>query len=54
VYSGTGNKSVRIKQAKVLRKNFQHKNERAVTLEKFLANMQLQFSGYSDSDEAFQ
>jgi hypothetical protein len=53
-YSGASNKSVRIKQAEVLRKNFQCKNERAISLEKILANMQLPFSGYSDNDEAFQ
>jgi hypothetical protein len=37
----------------VLSKNFQYKNERAISLEKFLANVQLLFSEYSDNDEAF-
>jgi hypothetical protein len=38
-YGGEGNKSVRIKEAEVLRNSLHYKNERAMSFEKFLTNM---------------
>ncbi len=50
-YSGEGNKSVRIKEAEVLRNSLHYKNERAMSFEKFLTNMQAMFTGFEDNDE---
>jgi hypothetical protein len=50
-YGGEGNKSVRIKEAEVLRNSLHYKNERAVSFEKFLTNMQAMFTGFEDKDE---
>jgi hypothetical protein len=50
-YGGEGNKSVRIKEAEVLRTTLTYKNERAMSFEKFLTNMQAMFTGFEDNDE---
>ena len=50
-YGGEGNKSVRIKEAEVLRNTLHYKNERAMSFEKFLTNMQAMFTGFEDNDE---
>jgi hypothetical protein len=50
-YGGEGNKSVRIKQAEVLRTTLYYKSERAMSFEKFLTNMQAMFTGFEDNDE---
>jgi hypothetical protein len=50
-YGGEGNKSVRIKEAEVLRKTLHYKNERAMSFEKFLTNMQAMFTGFADNEE---
>jgi hypothetical protein len=48
-YSGEGNKSVRIKEAEVLRNSLHYKNERAMSFKKFLTNMQVMFTGFEDN-----
>jgi hypothetical protein len=50
-YGGEGNKSVRIKEAEVLRTTLAYKNERAMSFEKFLTSMQAMFTGFEDNDE---
>jgi hypothetical protein len=50
-YGGEGNKSVRIKEAEVLRRTLHYKNERAMSFEKFLTNMQTMFTGFADNEE---
>jgi hypothetical protein len=50
-YGGKGNKSVRIKEADVLRNSLHYQNERAMSFEKFLTNMQAMFTGFEDNDE---
>ena len=50
-YGGEGNKSVRIKEAEVLRTTLHYKNERAMSFEKFLTNMQAMFTGFEDNGE---
>jgi len=50
-YGGEGNKSVRIKEAEVLRTNLSYKNERAMSFEKFLTSMQAMFTGFEDNEE---
>ena len=50
-YGGEGNKSIRIKEAEVLRNSLQYKNERSMSFDKFLTNMQSMFSGFEDNDE---
>jgi hypothetical protein len=50
-YGGEGNKSVRIKEAEVLRTSLNYKNERAMSFEKFLTSMQAMFTGFEDNDE---
>jgi hypothetical protein len=50
-YSGKGNKSVMIKEAEVLRNSFYYKNERAMSFEDFLTNMQAMFIGFEDNDK---
>jgi hypothetical protein len=50
-YGGEGNKSVRIKEAEVLRNSLHYKNERAMSFEKFLTNMQAMFTGFEDNNE---
>jgi hypothetical protein len=50
-YGGEGNKSVRIKEAEVLRNSLHYKNERAMSFEKFLTNMQAMFTGFEDNDK---
>ncbi len=50
-HGGEGNQSARIKEAENLRKTFIYKNERAMSLEKFLTNMQSMFTGFDDSSE---
>jgi hypothetical protein len=50
-YGGEGNKSVRIKEAEILRNSLHYKNERAMSFEKFLTNMQAMFTGFEDNDE---
>jgi hypothetical protein len=50
-YGGKGNKSVRIKEAEVLRNSLHYKNERAMSLEKFLTNMQAIFTGFKNNKE---
>jgi hypothetical protein len=50
-YGGEGNKSVRIKEAEVLRTTLHYKSKRAMSFEKFLTNMQAVFTGFDDNDE---
>jgi hypothetical protein len=50
-YGGKGNKSVRIKEAGVLRNSLHDKNERAMSFEMFITNMQAMFTGFEDNDE---
>jgi hypothetical protein len=50
-YGGEGNKSVRIKEAEVLRNLLHYKNERAMSFEKFPTNMQAMFTVFEDNDE---
>jgi hypothetical protein len=50
-YSGEGNKSVRIKEAEVLRNWLHYKNERTMSFKKFLTNMQAMFTGFEDNDK---
>ena len=50
-YGGEGNKSVRIKEAEVLRTNLNYKSERTMSFEKFLTSMQAMFTGFEDNDE---
>jgi hypothetical protein len=50
-YGGEGSKSVRIKEAEVLRNSLQYKNERSMSFDKFLTNMQKMFTGFEDNEE---
>ena len=50
-YGGEGNKSVRIREAEVLRTSLNYKSERAMSFEKFLTSMQAMFTGFEDNDE---
>jgi hypothetical protein len=50
-YGGKGNKAVRIKEAEVLRNSLHYKNERAMSFETFLTNMQAMFTGFVDNGE---
>jgi hypothetical protein len=50
-YGGAGNKTVRIKEAEVLRKTLTYKNERAMSFEKFVTNMNLMFVAYAENGE---
>jgi Ca2+-binding EF-hand superfamily protein len=50
-YGGKRNKSVRIKEAEVLRNSLHYKNERAMSFKKFLTNIQAMFTGFEDNDE---
>jgi hypothetical protein len=50
-YGGKGKKSVRIKESEVLRNSLHYKNERAMSFEKFLTNMQTMFTGFEDNNE---
>ena len=50
-YGGEGNKSVRIKEAEVLRNSLQYKNERSMSFDKFLTSMQKMFTGFEDNEE---
>jgi hypothetical protein len=50
-YGGEGNKYVRIKEAEVLRNTLHYKNERAMSSEKSLTNMQSMFTGFEDNDK---
>jgi hypothetical protein len=50
-YGGEGNKSVRIQEAEVLRKNLVYKSERTMSFEKFLTNMQAMFTGFQENEE---
>jgi hypothetical protein len=50
-YGGEGNKSVRIKEAEVLGNLLHYKNERAMSFQKVLTNMQAMFTGFEDNNE---
>jgi hypothetical protein len=50
-YGGAGNKSVRIKEAEVLRRTLTYKNERAMSFERFITNMNLMFVAYAENEE---
>jgi hypothetical protein len=50
-YGGAGNKSVRIKEAEVLRRTLTYKNERAMSFEKFITNMNLMFVAHAENEE---
>jgi hypothetical protein len=50
-HGGAGNKSVRIKEAEVLRRTLTYKNERAMSFEKFIANMNLMFVAHAENEE---
>lgn len=50
-YGGAGNKSVRIKEAEVLRRTLTYRNERSMSFEKFITNMNLMFVAYSENGE---
>ena len=50
-YGGKWNKSVRIKEAKVLWNLLHYKNERAMSFKKFLTNMQAMFTGFKDNSK---
>ena len=48
-YGGEGNKEVRIKEAESLRTSLIYNNERVMSFEKFITNMQKNFTGLSDN-----
>jgi hypothetical protein len=50
-YDGEGNKDILIQEAETLRDNLTYKNERSMSFEKFLMNMQKMFTGYADNLE---
>ena len=50
-YGGEGSKSVRIQEAEALRATLSYKNERAMTFEKFLTQMQAMFAGFESMGE---
>ena len=50
-YGGKFNKAVRIKEAEVLRTLLIYKNDRAMSFDKFLTNMQTTFTGFSENGE---
>ena len=50
-YRGDGNKYVWIKESEVLRNKLHYKNERDISFEKFLNNMQSMFTGFEDNHE---
>jgi hypothetical protein len=50
-YGGEGSKSVRIKEAEVLRTNLAYRNKRTVSFDKFLTSMQSMFTGFEDNCE---
>jgi hypothetical protein len=49
--SSKGNKSVRIKEAEVLRNLLYYMNERAMSFETFLTNIQAMFTYFEDNDK---
>jgi hypothetical protein len=51
LYGGEGSKSVRVKEAEVLRTNLACRNERTMSFDKFLASMQSMFAGFEDNSE---
>ena len=53
-YGGKGNKAVRTKEAEALRTSLIYKNERAMSFEKFLTNMQKTFTVFSENGEILQ
>ena len=50
-YGGEGNKVVRIKYSEALRTSLIYKNERAVSFRKFLTNVQMVFTVFSENGE---
>jgi hypothetical protein len=50
-YGGAANKTLRIKEAEVLRKTLIYRNERAMSFEKFITNMNIMFVAYSENGE---
>jgi hypothetical protein len=50
-YGGDGNKSIRIKEAEVLRTTLHYKSQRAMSFDTFLTNMQKMFTGFIDNGE---
>ena len=50
-YGGEGNKVVQIKESEALQTSLIYKNERAMSFEKFLKNMQTMFIGFYENGE---
>ena len=50
-YGGEGNKAILIKEAESIRDNLSYKNERSMSFDKFLMNMQKMITGYEDNLE---
>ena len=50
-YGGEGNNAVQIKEAEALWTSIIYKNERAISFEKLLTNMQTMFTGSFDNGE---
>ena len=50
-YGGEGNKVVRIKESEALQTLFIYKNKRAISFDKFLKNMKMMFTGFSDNGD---
>ena len=48
-YGGKGNKAVRIKEAEALLTSLIYNNDSSMSFEKFLTNMQIMFTGFSDN-----
>ena len=49
-YGGEGNKELQIKEAEALQTLLIYKNERSMTLNMFLTNMQTMFTGFSENE----
>ena len=50
-YGGKCNKSIRIKEVEALRTSLIYNNDRSMSFEKFLTNMQTMFTGFSENGE---
>ena len=48
-YGGEGNKVLRIKESEALQTSLAYKNERSMSFEKSITNMQTMFTGFSDN-----
>ena len=50
-YGGEGNKVLRIKESEALQTSLAYKNERSMSFEKSITNMQTMFTGFSDNKD---